>query len=281
MRWPAPAKLNLFLHVLGRRQSDGYHELQTLFQILDWGDELEIETHPDGQVRRRFANHEVPESQDLSIRAACLLQSECGVRSGARIGVHKRIPSGAGLGGGSSDAATVLRVLNSLWGCGLSTESLAMLGRRLGADVPVFVHGRSALATGVGDRLHAVNLGARHYVLVMPKTAIETADVFADPELKRDSEPISRQDALLGRGRNDCTEVVRKRYPEVDALMRDLRPWGEPRLTGTGSTVFLEFEQEEQAKRAAQGLKKLYNVRAVGGVDQSPLTKKLEAASIG
>jgi 4-diphosphocytidyl-2-C-methyl-D-erythritol kinase len=281
MRWPAPAKLNLFLHVLGRRQADGYHELQTLFQLLDWGDELEIDTHPDGQVRRLFANHEVPEHEDLTIRAALLLQRSCGTRHGARIGLFKRIPSGAGLGGGSSDAATVLLVLNRLWGCGLSVQDLARLGRRLGADVPVFVHGHSALATGVGDCLQPVILGARHYVLVMPDTRIATADVFAAPELKRDSLPIDVDDALQGLGRNDCEEVVRQRYPEVDRMMRELPRWGKPRLTGTGSTVFLEFGQASLAKSAAQQLKSHYNVRAVGGVDQSPLMKKLEASRIG
>lgn len=280
MRWPAPAKLNLFLHVLGRR-SDGYHELQTLFQILDWGDELEIEADSSGEIRRVFANYDVAEEQDLVTRAARLLQRECGVRLGARIGVFKNIPAGAGLGGGSSDAATVLVALNRLWGCRLAIEDLAALGLQLGADVPVFVHGHSAMAGGVGENLYPVELGERYYVLVFPRRHLSTQEVFSAPGLKRDSQAIELPAALRGEGRNDCEAVVRQRCPDIDRLMTELAPWGRPRLTGTGSAVFLSYGEEALAMSTAQKLKSHYNVRAVSGVDRSPLRDYLETVIDG
>ena len=276
-RWPAPAKLNLFLHVTGRRP-DGYHELQTLFQLLDWGDAIEIETTGDGSIRRLSGDYAVAEQDDLAVRAAALLQREAGTPRGARLRVHKNVPMGAGLGGGSSDAATVLCVLNRLWACGLSGTELAGLGARLGADVPVFVMGHSALAVGVGERLEPVELGARHYVLVFPGLAIPTREVFADPDLKRDSQPISRVEALAGGGRNDCEPVVRRRYPRVAEIMDALAPWGQPMMTGTGSAVFLPMASREQAISAAREMKTLYNVRAVSGVDRSPLHRVLDTA---
>jgi len=274
-RWPAPAKLNLFLHVTGRR-ADGYHELQTLFQLLDWGDAIEIEPTDDGSVRRLDGDYDVAEQDDLAVRAAALLQREAGVRQGARLRVHKRVPMGAGLGGGSSDAATVLCVLNRLWACGLNDADLAALGARLGADVPVFVMGHSALAVGVGEHLEPVELGARHYLLVFPGLAISTGAIFADPDLKRDSEPISRAEALAGGGRNDCEPVVRQRHPRVAEVMDALTSWGKPMMTGTGSAVFLPMASREQANSAARDIKTLYNVRAVSGVDRSPLHRVLD-----
>ncbi len=166
--WPAPAKINLFIHVLGRR-ADGYHDIQTLFQLLDWGDEVRIHPTPDSEISRLPVAYDVPEDEDLVVRAARLLQSTTAVRQGAEIGVLKRIPPGSGMGGGSSNAATVLLVLNRLWGCGLNLEELANLGCSLGADVPVFIRGHSAMATGVGERLDPVSLGQRHYILVFPR----------------------------------------------------------------------------------------------------------------
>jgi 4-diphosphocytidyl-2-C-methyl-D-erythritol kinase len=274
--WPAPAKINLFLHVTGRRQ-DGYHELQTLFQLLDWGDEIRIQLTADPGIVRNAADYPVVEEADLVVRAARLLQSEAGCRRGARIRVLKRIPIGAGLGGGSSDAATVLLALNRLWKCGFGLPELAGLGARLGADVPVFVHGRSAMATGIGERLQPATIGPRHYVLVLPDLAISTAAIFADPELVRDSASISLADALAGRGRNDCEAVVRKRYPQIAGLMRSLERWGRPVMTGTGSAVFLPMDSREQAVRAAREMKTLYNVRAVRGLDRSPVHEMLDA----
>lgn len=277
--WPAPAKLNLFLHITGRRP-DGYHTLQTLFQILDWGDEIRIDVTDDCRIRRRRANYTLEEQEDLVIRAAQLLQSETSCRRGAEIEVVKRIPMGAGLGGGSSDAATVLLVLNHLWNCGLSEDELAGLGAGLGADVPVFVRGNTALAEGVGEHLQPVQLGERDYVLILPGIHIPTAQVFSAPELKRNSALISLPQALAGQGRNDCEAVVRERYPDMDALLDALEEWGRPVMTGTGSGIFLTMKNEKHAKTTARALKSLYNVRAVRGVDRSPLHEKLELDGI-
>jgi 4-diphosphocytidyl-2-C-methyl-D-erythritol kinase len=274
--WPAPAKINLFLHVTGRRP-DGYHELQTLFQLLDWGDEIRIQATAESEITRAGADYPVAEEADLAVRAARLLQSEAGCRKGAKIRVRKRIPMGAGLGGGSSDAATVLLALNRLWHCGLDLPALADLGARLGADVPVFVHGRSAMATGIGEQLRPVAIGPRHYVLVLPDLAISTAAIFADPELVRESAPISLAEALTGKGRNDCEAVVRVRYPQITELMASLERWGRPRMTGTGSALFLQMGSRELAIRAAREMKTLYNVHAVRGLDRSPVHEMLDA----
>lgn len=268
--WPAPAKLNLFLHVTGQRP-DGYHELQTLFQILDWGDQLIFYPDSDGRISRKKDLPGIDESQDLSLRAAALLREASGADQGVCIELVKHIPAGAGLGGGSSDAATVLLVLNQLWSCGFSTDALADLGLQLGADVPLFIHGHSAWATGVGEQLVPRSLGERHYVLVFPEVAISTAAVFASPELPRNTAPISSVDFDSSSGVNDCEAVVRQQYPEVDHLMKELADWGCPRLTGTGSTIFLSFDCKKDAKESAKKLKCLYNVRAVSGVDQSQL----------
>jgi len=273
--WPAPAKLNRFLHVTGRR-ADGYHELQTLFQLLDWGDEIGIEATGEPSVTRLTEVAGLPAGEDLIVRAALLLQRETSSRRGARLRIRKRVPMGAGLGGGSSDAATVLLVLNRLWGCGLSVSELAALGAQLGADVPVFIHGDTALATGVGERLEPLSLGPRHYVLVFPGIAISTREVFADPGLRRDSPPLARAEAIAGVGRNDCAEVVFRRYPAVARAADAVSRWGRPLLTGTGSTLFLEMDSREQAIRATHQMKNLYNVRAVSGVDRSPLHQMLE-----
>jgi 4-diphosphocytidyl-2-C-methyl-D-erythritol kinase len=268
--WPAPAKINLFLHVTGRR-ADGYHNLQTLFQLLDWGDGIEVRRKPGPVVSRAPVDYGVAESEDLVVRAAKRLQQATGCRQGAEILVRKRIPPGSGLGGGSSDAATVLLALNRLWNCGLDTNDLAALGRGLGADVPVFVHGRSALAEGIGDQLQPVRLGDRHYVLVFPGFSVSTAEVFADAGLARDSAPISLEEALAGGGWNDCEPVVLRRFPELATLMESLARWGRPAMTGTGSTIFIPMPDRANAMSAANEMKTLYNVRAVRGVDESPV----------
>jgi len=272
--WPAPAKINLFLHVCGRRE-DGYHELQTLFQLLDWGDEVYIEPREEAAVSKAGPGYGVAEDDDLAVRAARLLQRESGCRSGAEIRVRKNIPAGSGMGGGSSDAATVLLVLNELWGCGLNHEELAALGATLGADVPVFVRGNTALATGIGERLEAVTLGRRYYVLVFPGISIPTPRVFADPQLRRDSDPLPRSEALVGSGRNDCTPVVRRLWPEMDEVFEKLASWGAPRMTGTGSGIFIPMPSESEAERAAREIKNLYNCRAAAGVDRSHLHENL------
>jgi len=277
--WPAPAKLNLFLHITGRRP-DGYHTLQTLFQVLDWGDEVRVAVTDHPEIRRPQANYEVPEQEDLIIRAARLLQLETACRQGAEIEVVKRVPMGAGLGGGSSDAATVLLVLNRMWQCGLNLEDLADLGARLGADVPVFIHGNTALAQGIGEELQPVELGERYYVLVLPAIAIATGEIFSAAELVRDSAPISVSEALAGEGRNDCEAVVRRRFPEMDRILDSLEKWGRPVMTGTGSGIFMAMKNEQHANSTAQALKSLYNVRAVRGVDRSPLHEILNSGVI-
>jgi 4-diphosphocytidyl-2-C-methyl-D-erythritol kinase len=277
--WPAPAKLNLFLHVTGRRK-DGYHDLQTLFQFLDWGDEVRIEVLNGPQISRPHASYAVAETDDLVVRAASLLQAETSVRQGARIEVIKRIPMGSGLGGGSSDAATVLLVLNKLWGCNLEENELASIGLGLGADLPVFIRGRTALGTGVGDELFPLELGTRHYLLVMPEFPISTRDVFTDPDLPRNSAKLSIEQALQGMGRNDCETVVIKRYPAFASILEELRELGDARMTGTGSAIFIAMSDEKSAKSAAEQIKCRYNVRAVRGVDRSPLHELLESGGI-
>ena len=272
--WPAPAKLNLFLHVTGRRD-DGYHDLQTLFQLLDWGDEIRVHADRTGVIRRAGQDYGIPEQQDLAIRAAELLKRETGVSGGAEIRVHKRIPMGSGLGGGSSDAATVLLVLNQAWGCGLDRDELAALGAGLGADVPVFVCGNSAMAGGIGEKLEPVALGERYYVLVFPEFSVSTAQVFADRDLKRNSLSIDTQAAIAGHGHNDCQPVVEKRFPAIRRMLRSLEKWGRPAMTGTGSTIFIPMEGKKHALTAAQQIKSLYNSRAVRGVDRSPVHEKL------
>ena len=274
--WPAPAKINLFLHVTGQR-ADGYHELQTLFQLLDWGDDVLIDIPAGGEISRPRASYPVDEPDDLVVKAARLLQEETGSRQGARIEVIKHIPAGSGLGGGSSDAATVLLVLNQLWNCRLSIDQLALLGLRLGADVPVFIRGRSALATGIGDQLQSVTMGERHYLLIFPGLAISTRDIFSDQQLPRSSKSLDWPEIKAGLGRNDCENVVRRRFPAFEQVFVDLRDFGEPRMTGTGSTIFIPMPDKKTAKSAAQTLKCRYNVRAVRGVDRSPLHDLLES----
>jgi len=274
--WPAPAKLNLFLHVTGRRP-DGYHELQTLFQLLDWGDEVIIQPMRKPVVPRHRADYAVAAADDLVVKAAILLQTATSIRQGVQIEVIKRIPSGAGLGGGSSDAATVLVVLNRLWDCGLSVDELAILGLKLGADVPLFIRGHSALATGVGDELYPVDLGDRHYLLVDPGFSISTRSVFNDPALPRSTARLTVEQALAGLGGNDCEGVVRDRFPEFSALLAELRQLGPARMTGTGSAIFVEMPDKKTAINTAEQIKCRYNVRAVRGVDRSPLHSLLES----
>lgn len=274
----APAKLNLFLHVTGRRR-DGYHDIQTLFQLIDLADELSFESTQSAEISRSGDNYGVHESDDLVVKAARLLQSTTGARRGARITVRKKIPLGAGLGGGSSDAATTLMALNKIWSTGLSIAALARLALELGADVPVFIYGRSALGTGIGEKLQFVNLGQRHYVLVFNPYNISTAEVFNHPSLPRDSAPISLSEALAGGGGNDCEAVVCTLYPEFGRVLAELEAWGTPRMTGTGSCIFLPMPDEKAAIKAALEIKCRYTVRAVRGLDVSPVHEALDLAS--
>lgn len=274
--WPAPAKINLFLRITGRRE-DGYHNIQTLFQLLDWGDQIRIRPTRSPHIIRLPASYDVPAAEDLAVRAAQLLQKNTGCRRGAEIGVDKKVPLGSGMGGGSSDAATVLLVLNRLWDCGLGVDDLAHLGRGLGADVPVFVRGHSALAEGVGERLEPVSLGERYYVVLFPGFSISTAEIFSDPDLPRDSKPVSLAEAISGQGGNDCEIVVRKRFPALAGIMDSLQDWGRPVMTGTGSAIFMAMSDKKSAMSTANALKTLYNVRAVRGVDRSALLERLDS----
>jgi 4-diphosphocytidyl-2-C-methyl-D-erythritol kinase len=245
--WPAPAKLNLFLHVTGRRP-DGYHTLQTLFQFLDVGDELRFDVTRDGRIARANSLPGVPEDLDLCVRAARLLQAASGATHGAVIHLDKHLPLGGGLGGGSSDAATTLLALNELWGCGLTPEALAALGLKLGADVPVFVRGHAAWAEGVGEVLTPAEPSERWVVVLVPAVSVSTAQVFAVYDRELDLTPyspaITIRDFHAGRGRNDLEPVVRRLYPEVDNALKWLGNFGDARMTGSGACVFLLVANE-------------------------------------
>lgn len=268
--WPAPAKLNLFLHVCGRR-ADGYHLLQTLFQLLDYGDELSFSIRRDGALNRLSELPGVPPEQDLCLRAARLLREVTGTGLGADIGVIKRLPMGGGLGGGSSDAATTLVALNELWGTGLDIDVLAELGLRLGADVPVFVRGFSAWAEGVGERLQPLKLDPSWYLVVHPGCEVSTAQVFSDPELTRDTPRMTMSAFRAGRVRNDCEPVVRRLSPEVGKALDWLGEFAPARLTGTGGCVFAAFAEEAQARRVLALVPAGWHAFVARGVDESPL----------
>jgi 4-diphosphocytidyl-2-C-methyl-D-erythritol kinase len=272
--WPAPAKLNLFLHVTGRR-ADGYHELQTLFQLLDLCDTLTISLREDGLIERPAGAAGVAPEADLTLRAARALQQLTGTRQGAELRVHKRIPQGAGLGGGSSDAATTLLALNELWGCGLSFEELAALGLPLGADVPVFVRGSSAWAEGIGERLTQVSLPEAWYVIIYPGVGVSTREVFQSPELTRNSPLITIRAFFQSGGRNDCEPVVRARSPEVAAALDWLGREGSARLTGTGSCVFLARGSAAEAERLAARVPDRWMSFVARGVNSSPVHEQL------
>jgi 4-diphosphocytidyl-2-C-methyl-D-erythritol kinase len=262
--------------VTGRRD-DGFHDLQTLFQVLDWGDELRFTSNDSGVISRACNTGAIPAEDDLCVRAARALRRHCGIGHGVHIELTKHIPLGAGLGGGSSDAATTLVALNRVWPCDLSVSELAALGLELGSDVPVFINGHSAWAEGRGERLFNATLGPRFYVLVFPDFGISTAGVFNHPDLRRDTAPVDLASMQPSGGRNDCEDVALELYPALRGIMKDLRRWGRPRMSGTGSTLFLEFADKESAIGAASELKCRYNVRAVEGVDESPLLDRLSA----
>ena len=256
MRWPAPAKINRFLHITGRR-ADGYHELQTLFQFLDWGDELEITTRADGQILRSEGNVEVAFEHDLSVRAAQALQAATGCRLGADIAVHKRIPAGAGLGGGSSGAATVLVALNQLWQLDLDAEALAAIGLKLGADIPVFVYGRACWAEGIGERLEPACPEEGWLLLALPEATVSTAAAYAHPALRRDCPRVTAEDFAARRCDNVFEPVARALAPAVDTAMRALAEAAaaedladqRPHLSGSGGACFLLLPDRATARR--------------------------------
>lgn len=278
--WPAPAKLNLFLHILGRR-ADGYHELQTCFQFVDLCDELTINVRADGEIRRIAGDYAVAEQDDLCIRAARALKAAAQSPLGADVGVLKRIPMGGGLGGGSSDAATCLVALNYLWKLEWPVERLAALGLTLGADVPVFVRGRVAWAEGVGERLTPLYPplapAETNYLILKPNVFVSTRDVFQDPELTRNSAPITINGFLAIGGRNDCWDVVRRRHTEVARAFDWLSRFGPVRLTGTGACVFLACESESYGREILREVPPAWTGFLARGLNDSPLLERLAA----
>ncbi|WP_312284742.1 4-(cytidine 5'-diphospho)-2-C-methyl-D-erythritol kinase [Yokenella regensburgei] len=254
-QWPSPAKLNLFLYITGQRP-DGYHTLQTLFQFLDYGDTLTIEPRQDGVLRLLTPVAGVPDEQNLIIRAARLLMQAAAERlpvgSGADISIDKRLPMGGGLGGGSSNAATVLVALNHLWQTGLSVDELAALGLTLGADVPVFVRGHAAFAEGIGEILTPVDVEEKWYLVAHPGVSIPTPVIFGDPELPRNTPRRSIETLLKCEFSNDCEVIARKRFREVDAALSWLLEYAPSRLTGTGACVFAEFDTESAARQVLE-----------------------------
>ncbi|MDF1624279.1 4-(cytidine 5'-diphospho)-2-C-methyl-D-erythritol kinase [Pseudohongiella nitratireducens] len=282
LRLPAPAKLNLFLHITGRRP-DGYHELQTLFQLLDHGDELEISIQPDGQITFECQDQTLgAPDNNLVVRAARQLQQHTRTGLGAHITLYKHLPAGAGLGGGSSDAATTLIGLNHLWQTNLTLEALAELGVSLGADVPVFVMGHSAWAEGIGEKLTPVTLPEPYFVVLSPACHVNTGEIFSHQQLTRDSSPIKIAAFLAGQSRNDCEPLVRRLYPEVDSAIQWLSKFGPARLTGTGSSVFAPMASEQAARNVLQALNTAEDPALSGtkgwiakGVNRSPVLKCL------
>ena len=272
---PAPAKLNLMLHITGRR-ADGYHELQTLFQFLDYGDELVLRPRQDGQIRLLTELPGVDHDSNLIVRAARLLQRESGCALGADIQLTKRLPMGGGIGGGSSDAATTLVGLDHLWNTRLGEDRLAELGLNLGADVPVFVRGRAAFAEGVGERLQPVDLPEPWFLVIAPQVSVSTAEIFADPELTRNTPAITVRSLLAGGGHNDCQPVVEKRYPEVRNALSLLNKFVQARMTGTGACVFGSFPNEGEADKVRRQLPATLPSFVARGRNVSMLHRSLE-----
>lgn len=280
--YPAPAKLNLFLHVVGRRK-DGYHLLQSVFTLIDLSDRLRFRLREDGIIRRVNDLPGVPPEQDLAVRAAQMLQEASGTGLGADIELDKRIPIGGGLGGASSDAATVLLALDRMWGTGFGPEALAELAPTLGADVPFFLFGGSAWAEGIGDRLRPIDIPQRWYVVLAPPVQVPTQAIFSAPELTRNTEPLKMEDfsaQLAGplllfaseRGfHNDLEPCATARYPEVRAHLEWLRKHGDARMTGSGGCVFAEFESREAAQRVIDQLPAPMTGFVAQGLTQHPL----------
>ena len=291
--WLAPAKLNLFLHVVGRR-TDGYHLLQTVFRFIDLADTLRFEPRSDGRIVLATPTPGVPPEQDLVVRAAEALKvgsggtasagsaanmgtasagsaAKMGTASGATIHLEKRIPMGGGLGGGSSDAATTLIALNQLWGCGLSCAELQAIGLALGADVPIFIHGRNAFAEGVGECFTDVTAPASWYLLTMPGVAVPTQEIFRSPELRRDTPAIRPVDWQPGFGHNDLETVACARHPEILHHLDWLRQHGAARMTGSGGCCFVELPDEAAARAAQAALPDHMRGQVVRGLGAHPL----------
>ncbi|AGZ37066.1 MULTISPECIES: 4-(cytidine 5'-diphospho)-2-C-methyl-D-erythritol kinase [Pseudomonas] len=273
---PAPAKLNLWLHIIGRRP-DGYHELETVFQFLEHGDELSFALRDDGQVRLHTEIDSVPHDSNLIVRAARKLQEQSGTHLGADIWLTKVLPMGGGIGGGSSDAATTLLALDHLWQLGWDEDRLASLGLSLGADVPVFVRGHAAFAQGVGEQLTPVDPEEPWYVVLVPQVSVSTVEIFSHPQLTRDSLPLKMRPVPEGNSRNDCQPVVEQSYPEVRNALNSLGKFTEARLTGTGSCVFGAFPSKAEADKVLALLSETQTGFVAKGSNVSMLHRKLQS----
>lgn len=268
--FPAPAKVNLFLHITGRR-ADGYHLLQSVFRLIDRTDVLHLRPTQDGIVRRMLDVPGVPEETDLCVRAARLLQQHTGCTQGVEIRLEKNLPMGGGLGGGSSDAATVLLALNRMWNLNLGRTELLALGLRLGADVPVFVFGRNAWAEGVGEQLQPIALPSAWYIVLTPEAHVSTAEIFSSKELTRDTNPATMAAFFKGYGRNDLEPVVCRHYPAVKNCLDWLKQFGDARMSGSGASVFLEVGNEAEARRIFSLKPEHITGFVAQGLDKHPL----------
>lgn len=273
--WPAPAKLNLFLHINGKR-ADGYHELQTLFQFIDHCDWLDFSTRDDNQILLHSdINHLVPCEDNLVIKAAKKLQEKTHYQGGADIWLHKNLPMGGGIGGGSSNAATTLVALNALWKTQLSKSQLIEIGLTLGADVPIFINGHAAFAEGIGEKLQTVTPDEYWYLVLVPNVHISTADIFTAPDLPRNTPKLTMNSLLNGKWRNDCQNLVTLRYPQVANALTWLLEYAPSRMTGTGACVFGEFSTQQQALNALNHKPKDINAFVAKGMNKSPLEQRL------
>lgn len=277
---PSPAKLNLFLHITGRR-ADGYHSLQTIFQLLDYGDSLTFTLNQSGDISLSPAMDTVAAEDNLIVRAARLLQSAAGCTQGCDIVIDKQIPMGAGLGGGSSNAATALVGLNQLWQSGLSSDELADLGTQLGADVPVFVRGNTAFAEGIGELLTAVELPEQWYLVITPDVQVSTAEIFSNPQLTRDTSPIKIRALSEVQYRNDCQAVVTDLYPAVKKALEWISDYRNPLMTGTGASVFCSFDNQTEAQQALDLVPKQWSAFIARGDNRSSLHRELRKSFTG
>ncbi len=272
---PAPAKLNLFLHICGRRD-DGYHDLQTVFQFLDYNDTLEFQLRQDNQINVTPALAGIKPQDNLIYRAASALQAASKEKLGVDITLHKKLPMGGGIGGGSSDAATTLVALNQLWQTSLNKQALQQIGLKLGADVPIFIHGQSAWAEGIGERLQAIELPEPWYLVLIPPCHVSTAEIFSHQQLTRNTPAIRIAAFLESGGRNDCETLVKKLYPEIEIALNWLTQFSPAQMTGTGACVFAQFASKDEANAVLRQVPESLQGFIAKGVNQSPLYQALD-----
>lgn len=270
----SPAKVNLFLHIIGRK-SNGYHNLETIFQLLDYGDSISFSARCDSRITLHSNVNDIPRNDNLIIRAAELLRKKAGIKKGCSILLNKIIPMGAGLGGGSSNAATTLVALNSIWNCGLALQELSDLGQTLGADIPVFVNGNTSFAESTGEILSPLELREKWFLVITPNCHISTQEIFSHPQLTRNSPPIKIRALPSGRGRNDCQEVVLSEYPEVREVLDWTENFAEALLSGTGSSVFCKFDNQKEALRVLNEVPEKWRGFVARGINSSPVKQQV------